>query len=144
MQSAIAFRRRLTGPAPIVVRLGAVLAVPLVLYALYATGLKALDNYGLNRQATALRGEILSLRDENLQLQRDLEAARSDAAVEALAREELGLVMPGDKAIVLLPPSNALSRPLGSTATAASSAPAAPAIPPWRQWWDHFFGPGPR
>ena len=47
--------RRPFGPPPVSLRLAAVLVVPLLLYALVATGQKALDNYRLNRQADALR-----------------------------------------------------------------------------------------
>ena len=39
------------GPPPLLLRVAAVVAVPLLLYALVATGQKALDNYRLNREA---------------------------------------------------------------------------------------------
>ena len=46
----IAVVRRAIGPPPLALRLAAVLVVPLLLYALVATGQKALDNYRLNQE----------------------------------------------------------------------------------------------
>ncbi|MBV9169114.1 MAG: septum formation initiator family protein [Chloroflexi bacterium] len=121
-------------------RLAAVLAVPLVLYALVATGQKALDNYRLNREADALRAEVVALRGQNIQLQQDIEDARTDVAIERIAREQLGLVKPGDKPLVLL--GDAASAPPAQPSAAAGAGPARPADqrPIWRQWWDVFFG----
>jgi cell division protein FtsL len=131
--SEVVTRRRPVGPPPLVLRLAAVLAVPVVLYALVATGQKALDNYRLNKDADALRAEVVALRDRNLELQQQIEAARTDAAIEKIAREQLGLVKPGDKPLVLTGDSPAVP-------PVASPAAAPPARPVWRQWWDLFFG----
>lgn len=129
--------RRPVGPAPLAVRLAAVLAVPLVLYALVATGQKAIENYRMNREADGLRTEIASLRAENIGLQQQIEQARSDVAIETIAREQLGLVKPGDHALAIA----ADSAPRQQSA-ATPVAPAAPPPPPpaWRQWFDLFFG----
>jgi cell division protein DivIC len=128
--------RRPLGPPPLALKLAAVLAVPAVLYALYATGLKALDNYHLNQQADGLRVEVRELREENLRLQEALLQARSDATIESIAREQLGLVKPGEQAVLLVP---AAGRPAGAL---SSTRPAGSEAPPWQQWWGVFFGPG--
>jgi cell division protein FtsL len=126
--------RKPTGPPPLVLKLAAVLVVPLVLSALVATGQKAVDNYRLNREADALRSQVIALRSENIQLQQDIEQSRTDAAIETIAREQLGLVKPGDHPLVLVPPS-------GQPAAAATPAPSPPPPPPtWRQWWEYLFG----
>jgi len=126
--------RRPIGPPPLALRLAAVLVVPLLLYALVATGHKAVDNYRLNRDADALRAEIVGLRSENIQLQQQIEKARTDTAIETIAREQLGLIKPGDHPLVLLPQSP-------PPAPAPTPAPAPPPAPPaWRQWWDYLFG----
>src|SRR5690242_18310643 len=126
--------RHPVGPPPLALRLAAVLAVPLLLYALVATGQKALENYQLNQQADALRAEVVSLREQNIDLQQQIEQARTDPAIEAIAREQLGLIKPGDHPVVLL------SQP-GQSAPQQSVAPPPPAPrPTWRQWWDYFFG----
>jgi cell division protein FtsB len=126
--------RHPVGPPPMALRLAAVLAVPLVLYALVATGQKALDNYRLNQAAGGLRAEVVALRAENIELQKQIEQARTDGAIEAVAREQLGLIKPGDRPLVLISDQPA-------TPASPRSEPPAPRPPPiWRQWWDYFFG----
>ena len=126
--------RKPTGPPPLVLKLAAVLVVPLVLSALVATGQKAVDNYRLNREADGLRTEILGLRSDNIQLQKQIEQARTDTAIETIAREQLGLIKSGDHPLVLVaqPPQPAAAPP-------PTAAPP-PAPPAWRQWWDYLFG----
>jgi cell division protein FtsL len=126
--------RRAIGPPPPALRLAAVLVVPLLLYALVATGQKAVDNYRLNREADALRTEILDLRADNIQLQRQIEQARTDTAIETVARQQLGLIKPGDHPVILVAPSAPPS------AAPPTPAPTPPPPPAWRQWWDYLFG----
>jgi cell division protein DivIC len=129
-----AIMRRPFGPPPVALRLAAVLIVPFLLYALFATGQKALDNYRLNQQADGLRAEIRDLRNENIALQQQILQARTDASIEQIARQQLGLVKPGDNPLVLV------AADASSTSQAqASPTPESPR-PPWRQWWDYFFG----
>jgi cell division protein FtsL len=124
--------RQPLGPPPLALRLAAVLAVPLVLYALVATGQKALDNYRLNQETEALRNEIRALRGENIVLQQEIELARSDTAIEAIARQQLGLIKPGDHPLVVTS-----DRPPATPPPALQPPPPQP--PPWRQWLDLFF-----
>jgi cell division protein FtsB len=144
--------RRPVGPPPFALRVAAVLSVPLLLYVLVATGQKALENYRLNQQADALRVEIVNLRAQNIQLQKDIERARTDTAIETIAREQLGLIKPGDHAVVVADSTDTRSANAPSPPTRSSSAsagrlagtdqPSAPpaARPVWREWWDYFFG----
>jgi cell division protein DivIC len=116
-------------------RLVAVLAVPLLLYALFATGQKAIDNYRLNQQADDLRVEVVELRSQNIQLQQQIIDAHTDASVEKIAREQLGLVKPGDNAVIIDPAAG------GQPSVAPTPAATPPAEPaPAQQWWDLFFG----
>lgn len=136
MDKPVVVVRRPSGPPPLVLRLAAVLAVPLLLYALVMTGQKAAENYQLDQQANDLQGQIDSLQSQNVQLQQQIEAARTDQAIETIAREQLGLVNPGDHPVVLTGDD-------GADAQAAAPAPPPPPAPPeptWRQWWDDFFG----
>src|SRR5947209_2356490 len=150
--------RRAVGPPPFALRVAAVLVVPLLLYALVATGQKAIDKYRLNQEAERLRAEIVSLRADNIQLQQSLEDARTDVAIETIAREQLGLIRPGDHPIVMVgqpviqpaaAPNDAASA--GSAAESPRSAADSPgsaaartpkgavespgqaSLPPWRQ-----------
>jgi len=129
--------RRPVGPPPLALRLAAVLAVPLLLYALAATGQKAVENYQLNQQADSLRSDIAGLRAQNVQLQQDIETARTDAAIETIAREQLGLIRPGDHPVVLIGQAGAAAT---APAAQAPQTPASDTRPPLRQWWDYFFG----
>jgi cell division protein FtsL len=133
--------RRPIGPPPLALRFAAVLVVPLLLYALVATGQRALDNYRLNQQTEALQAEVAALRAENIQLQADIEQARTDTAIETIAREQLGLIKPGDRPVVLVSSASSSSSPAPpGPAAAPTPAPApAPAAPAWRQWWDYLF-----
>ena len=128
--------RHPVGPPPLALRLAAVLVVPLLLYALLATGQKALDNYRLNQEADALRGEIAALRSENIDLQKQIETARTDASIEAIARQQLGLIKAGDHPVVLTGQSSAAA----SAPTTEQAPPQPPPAPVWRQWWAYFFG----
>ena len=126
--------RHPVGPPPLALRLAAILAVPLVLYALVAIGQKAVANYQLNQQADALRAEITSLRSENVNLQQQIETARTDTAIETIAREQLGLIKPGDHTMVVV------SSQTQSAPPPAQLAPPSAPKPTWRQWWDYLFG----
>ena len=137
MDSDVISRRKPVGPPPLALRLAAVLAVPLLLYALVLTGQKALDNYRLNKDAEALRAEVVTLRNHNVELQNDIEQARTDAAIEKIAREQLGLVKAGDKPLVLVGDGSSAGSPAQPQASSVADAPSAPT---WRQWWDYFFG----
>jgi len=135
MDEPVIVVRKPIGPPPLALRLAAVLAVPLLLYALVATGQKAVENYRLNQQAEALQVEIAGLREQNVALQQQIEAARTDGAIEKIAREQLGLIKPGDHPLVLVSDNTARGE---SVPAAQPTAP--PPKPTWRQWWDYFFG----
>jgi cell division protein FtsL len=131
--------RHPVGPPPLVLRLAAVLVVPLLLYALVATGQKALENYRLNQEADALRTEIQVLRSQNVDLQHQIEDARADSAIESLAREQLGLIKPGDHPLVMVDqPSAPVAQPAQPAQTAPQPTP--PPTPVWQQWWAYLFG----
>ena len=83
-------------------RLGALALIPLVLYTIYAVAEKSVETHRLRNEAATVRAEIEAEKRENLQLQSDLVAARSDQQVEDAARRYLGLVRPGDNAVVLV------------------------------------------
>jgi cell division protein FtsL len=129
--------RRPVGPPPLALRLAAVLVIPLLLYALVATGQKALDNYRLNQDADALRAEVVGLQQQNLDLQQQIEQARTDPAIETIAREQLGLIVPGDHPVVMVADSG---QPFADPTQAPDPVAPPPAPPTWKQWWDYFFG----
>lgn len=127
--------KRPMGPPPVLLRLVAVLVLPVFLYGLVITGQKALENYQLSRQEAALREQIQQVRQENLQLQQQIQVARSDSEIERVAREQLGLVKPGEHALVVVRPG----QPTGPREPVVPPPPPPPP-PPAQQWWSFFFG----
>ncbi len=62
-------------------------------------------------RAVVLARELDGLREENEQLAREIAALRSDpAAIERIAREELGLARPGETVFLIREPSPATGR----------------------------------
>ena len=78
--------------------------LPLMGYAGYTVADRWYQGYQLSQEEAALRTDIIRLREENLKLQAELKDVRGDAFIEGVAREQLGLVKPGDRAIVLVGP----------------------------------------
>jgi cell division protein FtsB len=103
--------------------------LPLLGYAGYSVADRWYQGYQLSREEAALRTDILRLREENLKLQAELKDAKSDWAIETIAREQLGLVKPGDRAIVLVgpPPAAAQAKP-AEVATRRAESPEAAAM----------------
>ena len=115
--------------------------VPLLVYGAYSIGDRWYQNYLLTRQEESIRADVLRLREENLRLQRELVEARSDAAVEKTAREQIGLIRPGDTAIQLVGPRGASpsARP-AQPGPAPSAVPAVAERPSWLRVLDGLFG----
>lgn len=102
------------------------------------------DGYQLRRDAARLARERDELRRQNAQLREEIRLLNTPEYIERLAREQLGLVRPGEIAVILVRPT---------------PAPALPAVPPDQQggtareagrpgpgarennpWWLRLFG----
>jgi cell division protein DivIC len=118
-----------------------VFVVPLLVYGAYSIGDRWYQNYILTRQEETIRAQVMQLREENLRLQQELNEAKSDAGIEQTAREQLGLIKPGDTAIQLVGPQGAAPAP-----ARPAPAPTAPVVPPnperplWLRFLDGIFG----
>jgi cell division protein DivIC len=129
------FRAALIGP-----RLLALFLLPLLVYGAYSIGDRWYQNYVLTHQEELIRADVARLRDENLRLQRQLNEARSDAGIEKVAREQLGLVKPGDTAIQIVVPQG--GPPANQRQPAPDEAPPpaqAPEKPAWLVFLDGLF-----
>ena len=93
--------------------LATLLIVPMLIYAGVSIGGRWLQVRALAADAESLQGEVIKARSENQRLQTAITLGRTDQSIESVAREELGLVNPGDTPIVLLAPTGT------STATQA-------------------------
>jgi cell division protein FtsB len=120
----------------------ALFILPALAYAGYSVGDRWYQNYVLTQEEAALRADVLRLRDENVRLQRDLNAARGDEQVEKTAREQLGLIRPGDRAIQIVgPPSAAAAQqPVLRHDPAPVERTIATEKPIWLRLLDALFG----
>ncbi|MCC7105419.1 MAG: septum formation initiator family protein [Chloroflexi bacterium] len=131
------------GRGSILLRLSVVLVLPLVVYGGLTVFERSIQTYRLVRQEVLVRAEIDALRGENLRLQEALNRAKTDFEIERTAREQLGLIRPGDQPIALV----------GGEGTRPSQAvPPRPRIedpvppptddetPPWVRWLQRQFG----
>ncbi|MFN0071693.1 MAG: FtsB family cell division protein [Chloroflexota bacterium] len=81
------------------------LIVPILIYAAVNVGGRWIQTRGLVSDAEALQADVIAARAENQRLQTAIAVARTDQAIESLAREELGLIKPGDTPVILLAPT---------------------------------------
>jgi cell division protein FtsL len=91
-------------------------------------------NYDLNRQIAAQKKQIEDLSIREAQLKYDVQYYKTNSFIEKSARENLGLMMPGE-GIIILP-----KKPSSSTAPAATTnSPSKKKSNP-AQWWEFLFG----
>ncbi len=114
----------------------ALFLLPTLAYGGYSVADRWYQSSLLALEEEALRQEIAELRLRNLQLQTDLVHARGDSQIEAIAREVLSLVRPGDRPILLVGPPVALAP---EPATRREAAPPPPKST-WRKLLDAMFG----
>ncbi len=114
-------------------RLIAICAGLTAVYLAVLSGQRALDGYRAREQVVASAREIETLSQKNLALQGQLNAALADAEIERVARNELRLVKPGDRPMVLIWPQG---MPPGAEPEADDVALARPR---WKNWLRLFF-----
>ena len=86
------------------------------------------DEYQLGREADRLARELEQLRRQNMQLREEIRLLNTPEYIERLAREQLGLVKPGEIAVILVQPT-----------PAPAPIPAAPE-PAVEPWWSRWLG----
>lgn len=106
------------------------------LFVLVTIGGKAEEGYQLRQQARALQQHIDQLQTDNRQLSQKLDYYRSDQYIEKIAREQLGLVRPGDVPVIVVPPDGTPEPDIVTpTVTPTSTAPPSPI---WQRWLSIF------
>lgn len=96
-----------------------------VVYFLVAGSLNAIRSHQLRQQQAQLEIEIQELEERFQRLEALREYLNSDEYIEAIAREQLGLVHEGETAFVVI-----------STAPSATPAPEEDSDAEPRLWWD--------
>ncbi len=109
MPNLSTYRRAVSLPASRQVRLPRWL-LPLLLLAVMALIINAfgssyLSAYRLRREAARLDRQVQMLRRENAQLREEIRRLHTPEYIERLAREQLGLVKPGEIPVLLIRPT---------------------------------------
>ena len=128
---------RETAPAPRKHRWGWVLAVVLLgALALTVSGVFPFRQLVEQRRAVEENRQQLSeLEDENRRLEEDVAALYTDDEIERVARDQYGLVRPGETGYVIVSPPDA------QTAAEADAVPVEVAHQPfWARLWDWVTG----
>ena len=114
-----------------------------VIFVLVMIGGKAVQGYEMRQEARAIQQRIEQLKQENRRLSRELDYLKSDEYIEKVAREELGLVRPGDVPVVMVPPDGQRAQstlPTPSPTPAPTPSPERRSIPIWQRWLALFMG----
>lgn len=115
-----------------------VLAAAGVLFVLFIIGGKAVEGYQLRQEAKALQQHIDQLQKDNRQLSQKLDYYKSDQYIEKVAREELGLVRPGDVPVIVVSPDSTSQPSLEAPTPTPAATPAGPPAPTWQRWLSVF------
>jgi cell division protein FtsB len=81
---------------------------------------------GQRRSLSAAEERARVLSAENAKLDQQIRQLQTDAEIERLARQQYGLVKPGEQAFAILPPKQAVAGP----------TPPPPPKPQHRAWWE--------
>ena len=119
--------RRVLGPS--LTRVVLLLAALAAIYFLVTGGMQALRTYQMGQEAEGLEKELQQLQERYRRLEALYEYLDSDEYIEGVAREQLGLVRPGEKSIIVL-----------STAPTTTPSPAEEHEGP-PLWWESLVGP---
>jgi cell division protein FtsL len=115
----------------------ALLFVLIVLCLLFVVGYASRLTEQTRLQVAIARQEarIVQAQQKQARLQAELTHVQSDAYVEQVAREQLGMVQPGDQLVIrVAPPPEAVQPAPEPSVTAMSPMP-----PPWQQWLELFW-----
>jgi len=118
-----------------------ILFVLIVLCALFVVGYagRLAERTRFEQEILAGQARGAAAEERQAQLRAELEYTQSDAYVRQVAREELGLVLPGDALIIRV---EATPVPTAAAPTVLAGAPAAADIttePVWQQWLELFW-----
>jgi len=83
------------------IKLGTVLIVFFLLWLGYTFGKGIVRNYQLKQKISQLSNEIRAFELRNAEIRRQIELHRSYEYIEQVAREELGLVKPGETRFII-------------------------------------------
>lgn len=83
-------------------KLPVVFLIFLLVYAIFSVGVRFNNLYAMQQDLRKIQEQVNKLERKNAELRKQLEMVMSDAYVEEVAREKLGLVKEGETRIVLV------------------------------------------
>lgn len=112
--------------------------IGLVLFIIMTTAVvnQGAKNYELQKRADKLEAEIANLENDKQQLSYKILYYKTDNYKEKLAREKLGLQLPGES-VVIMPASQ---QSAGKSETVAKAGGTIPTPSNFEQWLDFLFG----
>lgn len=116
-------------------RLVGIACLAVLAYFLFSLSDLVVSKHRLDERLSTLQAEVTRLRAESKDLEQQVEWLQTDQAVEALAREELGWVKPGETGIIVVP-----SAPTTVAAEPSQVRLKTSRVPNWERWWTLFFG----
>jgi len=103
-----------------------------VVYFLLSGALQAVRSHQLGQEQGRLEAELRQLQERYRRLEALRDYLNSDEYIETVAREQLGLVRPGEQAIVVIAPAPTAS---------AKDGPEGEASPSPELWWEELIRP---
>ncbi|HHT37148.1 MAG TPA: septum formation initiator family protein [Firmicutes bacterium] len=80
---------------------GKIVLLLLIIWLGYAFGKGFMEHHRLRKEIARLTNEIQALELRNAQIREEIEYHRSEEYIEKVAREELGLVKPGETRFII-------------------------------------------
>lgn len=97
-------------------------------YMFFIVGKISYQNYTINQRINSLKSEVVSLEKDNKELRDNIEYYKTDAYKEKVARQRLGLKMPGESVVVIVPEEEGEEE---KNEVKRDSNP--------QKWWNFFF-----
>lgn len=109
-----------------------------VSYLLYTLTVSVYKSYQIDQYITAFKQDNIRIADENRQKEEDYSYYTSDAYVEKIAKQNLGLVNPGEQVIVI-PASEVVDTGTGDTGQTDVARSNTNTMTNTQKWWKFFF-----
>ena len=113
-------------------RLALVAAVAVLAYFLFSLAALGVQEYQLSQRSALVEADISRMQSENQRLQNEVKRMQTDAAVDGLARAQLGFAKDDETTVVVD------FGPGGPPKTPATPTPTP--VPNWRQWANLLTG----
>ncbi|MBT4384613.1 septum formation initiator family protein [Candidatus Peregrinibacteria bacterium] len=124
-----------------VMRIGLIVGFFVVAYMLYNLTVSIYDNYQIEQHIAEFEKKNTELESENKEKLEDLQYFTSDEYIEKVAKQNLGLIKPGEKVIIIPEDDLVVLTQSEDTAALAEELRASWSTP--KKWWKFFFSYNP-